>query len=260
MATVYGAGARTYAAVLDPSLRPAHERIVELAGVTPGERVLDLATGTGAIARVAAGAGATVIGVDISPGMIEMAASLSDEGVRFRVADVTALPFGAASFDAITCGFGLSHVSDPAKALAEVRRCLAPGGRFIDASWGAQSSSPAFSAVLSSLKPYARDRLHALSLDEDTWADPGTGSEVLRSAGFDSVVSTSGRLEGQFTSADAAVEWTLAWPDYGETFAALTGHDKERFLEESRTVLAGVDLEWWFEINYYCCSVGADRP
>ena len=135
-ARAYGASADEYARVLDPTLESILRRLVELAQLRPGSRVLDLATGTGAAARIAAEAGATVVGVDISPGMIDAAGRRSTPEVRFEVADVGRLPFESRSFSAVTCGFGLSHFPEVGAALAEVLRVLDVGGLFVACSWG----------------------------------------------------------------------------------------------------------------------------
>ena len=141
-ARAYGASADEYARVLDPTLEPILRRLVELAQLRPGSRVLDLATGTGAAARIAAEAGATVVGVDISPGMIDAAGRRSTPEVRFEVADVGRLPFESRSFSAVTCGFGLSHFPEVGAALAEVLRVLDAGGAFVACSWGEGGVEP----------------------------------------------------------------------------------------------------------------------
>src|SRR5258708_25850604 len=94
----YGGAARAYADVLDPTLDAVAQRIVELAGVTGGERLLDLATGTGAIARKAAQAGARVTGIDIAQPMLEVARERSPAAIDYETADASALPFDDAEF------------------------------------------------------------------------------------------------------------------------------------------------------------------
>jgi SAM-dependent methyltransferase len=253
-ARAYGAGADAYARVLDPTLAPILRRLVELTELRPGCRVLDLATGTGAVARIAAEAGADVVGVDISPGMIDAARSLSPDNVRFEVADVTRLPFGARSFSAVTCGFGLSHFPDAGAALAEALRVLDGGGVFVECSWGSEGSSPAFSAALELLRDASGDELHAFSgiLDEATWADTDRGADALRQAGFGSVAAFSESFAGTYADADDAVAWTLAWPDYGETFAKLDAAVQASFIAEARRAIVEFgDLSWRFAINFY---------
>ena len=99
----------------------------------PGQRILDIAAGTGASSVALARSGAEVVAADFSPGMIA-------EGQRrhggvpnlsFVEADATALPFGDAEFDTVTISFGLRNVNDPRAALAEMRRVAKPGGRLV---------------------------------------------------------------------------------------------------------------------------------
>jgi demethylmenaquinone methyltransferase/2-methoxy-6-polyprenyl-1,4-benzoquinol methylase len=99
----------------------------------PGQRILDLAAGTGASAVSLARSGADVVAADFSPGMIAEGRR-RHSGIRnleFTQADATALPFDDDSFDTVTISFGLRNVNDPKKALAEMRRVTAPGGRLV---------------------------------------------------------------------------------------------------------------------------------
>lgn len=254
-ATGYGGAAETYLRVLDPTLSPVHRRLVELAGAGPGTRVLDLATGTGAVARMAAARGAAVIGVDISPGMVQLAGSVSPATIGFETADAAALPFDSGSFDAVTCGFGLSHMPDVPRVLAEIRRVLARGGRLVESSWGATAESPGFSAVLGVLSRYTDGAVHSFAgiLDEDTWAVAETGRRVLEEARFGPVEVLTERLEGTFAEPAEVVEWCLAWPDYGGTAAAL-GPRFESFREEALETARKAGLAWWFAINYFVAT------
>jgi SAM-dependent methyltransferase len=246
-ASDYGDVARGYAAVLEPTLEPVAARIAELADVGLGVRVLDLATGTGLVARTAAASGAEVVGIDISPGMIDVARTYEVRAIEFLVADAAALPFDDGSFDAVTCAFGLSHMPDVAAVLAEVRRVLAPDGRFVDAATGL--------AVL------ARhvDEIHAFAgiLDESTWADAERARTVVAAAGFSGVAVVTERFAGWFADAQAALARTLTWPDYGQTVAALDLPQRSTFEREALRALANVaELTWEFAVNYLVADRG----
>jgi ubiquinone/menaquinone biosynthesis C-methylase UbiE len=126
-------------------LEPAHDLMLDMVDLQPGEHVLDVACGTGLVSlRMAAtvGASGAVVGTDISGQMVEAARRIAVErhvtNVRFERADAEALPFASAAFDAAVCGLGLMYVPDPVKALAEMRRLLRPGGRAAAAVWGAR--------------------------------------------------------------------------------------------------------------------------
>jgi demethylmenaquinone methyltransferase/2-methoxy-6-polyprenyl-1,4-benzoquinol methylase len=99
----------------------------------PGERILDLATGTGTSAEPLASTGADVTGCDFSLGMLQEGRrrGAGAAGVRLVAGDALALPFRDACFDAVTCSFGLRNVVDPLRALGELRRVTRPGGRLV---------------------------------------------------------------------------------------------------------------------------------
>jgi SAM-dependent methyltransferase len=95
--------------------------------------LLDVATGPGVLAAEANALGIGYTGIDLSPGMIELAKT-SYPGIEFHVADVEHLPFADASFDAVVCNFGLGHFPYPEASVTECVRTLKPGGR-IALSW-----------------------------------------------------------------------------------------------------------------------------
>jgi ubiquinone/menaquinone biosynthesis C-methylase UbiE len=126
-------------------LEPAHSLMLGMAALRPGERVLDVACGTGLVSfRAAATVGhqGAVIGTDISGEMVETArrgaAQRDLANARFERADAEALPMKVASFDVAVCALGLMYVPDPVRALCEMRRLLRPGGRAAAAVWGAR--------------------------------------------------------------------------------------------------------------------------
>lgn len=128
-------------------LEPAHDRMLAMARLRPGEQVLDVACGTGLVTfRAAAmvGPGGTVTGTDLSGEMIaaaiRAAAASGEDRARFERADAEELPFADRSFDVALCGLGLMYVPDPVRALQEMRRVLRPGGRAAVAVWGARQA------------------------------------------------------------------------------------------------------------------------
>jgi ubiquinone/menaquinone biosynthesis C-methylase UbiE len=130
----------------------AHEafrgRILELAALQSGERVLDAGCGTGLTAlRIAARhPGCAVHGIDISPKMIAAARRNSEEkglAADFRVGSITALPYPDASFDAVITNIMFHHLDleEKRKAVSEVARVLVPGGRYISAEFGPRAAN-----------------------------------------------------------------------------------------------------------------------
>jgi SAM-dependent methyltransferase len=115
-------------------LEPAARHVVERAAIAPGERVLDLACGTGNAARLAVAAGARVTGLDSAPRLVEVARDRVPDA-EFVVGDALELPFGDGAFDVVVSVFGVIFVPDPAPAIAEIVRVLAPGGRALLSAW-----------------------------------------------------------------------------------------------------------------------------
>ncbi len=109
-------------------------RLVDLAEIRSGQRVLDLACGTGDLAFGAAGRGGRVVGLDITRRMLEIARLAAGRHAAGPEAawvqgDMMALPVGTGACDRVTTGYGLRNVPDLAAALREIHRVLAPGGR-----------------------------------------------------------------------------------------------------------------------------------
>jgi SAM-dependent methyltransferase len=119
-------------------LEPVARHVVSLAGLQPGEHVLDLATGTGNAAVLAARLGAVVTGLDAAPRLIDVARERAGtEGLQasFVVGNLEALPFGNAAFDVALSVFGLIFTGDPDRAFAEMMRVLRADGRALLSVW-----------------------------------------------------------------------------------------------------------------------------
>lgn len=159
----------------------------------PGQRILDIAAGTGTSSAAIARSGAEVVAVDFSPGMIEVGRKRHPK-VEFLEADAMALPFKANEFDAVTISFGLRNIEDPRKALKEMYRVLKPGGRVVVCEF----SKPPRALLRAGYGFYLRHVMprivgvsssnpEAYSYLADSigdWPDQGTLSQWLRGAGF----------------------------------------------------------------------------
>jgi ubiquinone/menaquinone biosynthesis C-methylase UbiE len=112
------------------------EPLLDAAAVAPASRVLDVASGPGYVASVAAERQASVVGVDVSEGMVERARSLHPQ-LDFRQGNAEALPFEDSAFDAVVANFLMLHLGRPERAAAEFARVLRPGGRVALTVWDA---------------------------------------------------------------------------------------------------------------------------
>ncbi len=117
-----------YAATMAPSLRPIAETVVHKARLQPGERVLDIGTGTGIAAEAARGEGREITGVDAAPGMLAIARR-EVAGAEFAEMDFAALRFADGAFDVVIASHSLLFATDQAAVLGEWLRVTRPGGR-----------------------------------------------------------------------------------------------------------------------------------
>jgi len=154
-------------------------RLVGLADLTSGARVLDLASGTGDIAFECAARGASVTGLDVTQRMIQIAsgkaavptpsASGAAAAPRFVVGDMMALPFASGCFDVVTTGYGLRNVPDLRTAIDEIRRVLKPGGRFLSLDFNRPPNAVVRSVYLSYLELVGGVLGWLLHRDPDTY-------------------------------------------------------------------------------------------
>ena len=192
----------------------------------PGMRILDIASGTGEPALSLAlrvGPNGLVTATDVIPEMVSIAAeNAKQQGItnmRFEQADAGALPFPDASFDRVTCRFGVMYFPDVPGALHEVRRVLRPGGRAVFAVWGPLEQMDYLTSTLSVLLRYhpspppvpAPETPHPLK-----FARTGTLSTALHAAGFVDV-----REETQIVP--------LPWPGTPEEFLGYIRSDMVTF-------------------------------
>ena len=159
----------------------------------PGERILDIAAGTGTSSVALSRSGASVVAVDFSKGMVE-------EGRRrhptldFIEGDAQKLPFVANEFDAVTISFGLRNINDPRAALSEMYRVLKPGGRLVICEF----SKPPQGLIRSGYGAYMKyvmpavvqlassnaDAYTYLNESIQAWPDQAELSRWIRGAGF----------------------------------------------------------------------------
>ncbi len=154
---VAGEAAQVYERELVPALFaewPAHA--LRAADVHAGQRILDVACGTGIVARAALDRGCTVAGVDLNAGMLEVARGLAP-GAEFFEGSASSLPFPDDAFDAAIMQFALMYVPDRPLALAEMRRVVVPGGVVVAVVWAEIESNPGYRALATLFDELAGD-------------------------------------------------------------------------------------------------------
>ncbi len=192
-------------------------RVSHAAGLARGQHVLDVACGTGVLARQAArqvGAEGRVVGLDRNDGMLEVARR-SDSGIEWQFGMAEALPFPDAHFDAVVSQFGLMFFDDRTKALAEMWRVLRPGGCMAVAVWDALDNNPGYAAMTSLLHNlFGEETANALRAPY-CLGDPHLVQSLYESAGIDSAKIATHDGTARFPSIQSWVHtdvkgWTLA--------------------------------------------------
>lgn len=205
--------AESYEASWAAQLKPAQDVLVAMAGLASGERVLDVACGTGLVSVRAAelvGPNGRVVATDISERMI---ARTADTAARRGLHHLEAIRMGAetlecadGSFDVVLCALGLMYVPDVDAALREMRRVLVPGGRAVAAVWGARRR-----CGWAEIFPIVESRVQSDVCP--TFFQLGTGNvmaEALARAGFASVESRRLATTLHYGSSDAAADAAFA--------------------------------------------------
>ena len=191
--TYAGSAPENYERYFVPAIsRPLATDLLATAALRPGERVLDVACGTGVVARLAAervGSDGTVAGLDSNPGMLEVARSVTSPGaaIAWHQGSAESMPFPAAAFDVVLCQLGLQFVPDKAAAVREMQRVLVPGGRLIASVAG--PTPPPFAILDEALCRHISPEAGPFVRMVFSLHDPDELRELLRGAGFRDVAT-----------------------------------------------------------------------
>ena len=236
----YDGVADTYERVHAPRLAEPARDLVELAGVGPGMRVLDVGTGTGVAAEAALLAGGDVVGIDESEGMLR-AGRAARPDVRTIAAEAIDLPFRDGAFDAVIGSFVIAHFTRYQTALYDMLRVLRPGGRMALSSWadGEDELTRTWRELVESVVP--RTILQPAVAEGLPWRERFRRREALQEtmmdAGLRSVRTEVRRYRFVF-GLEEYVEGLTAWAT-GRFVRSMIGDVAfDAFLERARAVFA----------------------
>jgi ubiquinone/menaquinone biosynthesis C-methylase UbiE len=203
-------------------------RVTEAIAPERGQKILDIACGTGVLAReLARRVGtANVVGLDCNEEMLAVAQERRPE-IRWRAGTAEDLPFESGAFDAVVCQFGLMFFSDKVKALRQMWRVLKPGGSLAVVVWGPLSESPGYSAMVALLtKLFGEDVANELRAPFNL-GDKETLSTLIEDSGIHTASISTTIGEARFPSIAEWVRtdvrgWTLADKLDDQQFALLS--------------------------------------
>eukprot|EP00906_Rhabdomonas_costata_P025584 RCo036565 len=185
--------AEIYEAYFVPAMfQPWATILLRHANLHAGQKVLDVACGTGIVARQAAplvGESGQIIALDINPAMLAVARELaSPEGaaIQWQEGNILALPFQAHSFDAVLCQHGLQFIPDREGALREMRRVLTPEGQLVVVVLQSLSRHPVFEALMNSVARHLSLPLASVKIPF-ALDDPQALKSLINAAGFTQV-------------------------------------------------------------------------
>jgi SAM-dependent methyltransferase len=242
------AAAREYAAWMVPAMfEPFEDLMVQLAGVTEGAAVLDVACGTGAIARAAAraaGPGGRVTGVDLADHMLAAARATPAEAgaaqITYLQGSAEALPVDSGAFDAATCHHGLMFFGDRPGAVRDMRRALRPGGRVAVAVWGAVDLQPHFAALADALERHIGDEAATLLRSPYALDDHDLLAGLLADAGFHDVAVIRETRPTVYASHEDFARRTIAAGPVAGRFADAPADQQQAVADDVTEALRGL--------------------
>lgn len=270
----YSRMAEVYDKNVVPRFTPMAKRVLDMADIEPGERVIDIGCGTGNLAlqaarRVSADNG-EVVAVDLSSGAIELAIRKAEEtgtrNVRFEMMDAQNIEYRSKSFDVALSSFGMP-VFGHGQVFAEARRLLRNGGRLVFCEWSEKQDSVS-KAFLELLKKYAvkdppeelrrlREAIRFIrkSKEREDLVSSETMMRKLKDVPFQDVAVTTKIHKAIFPTVDDYVSFSTSWGHTERELRAMDDPTRDAFREELERRVAshmtsdGLTVPW--EIHYY---------
>ena len=224
--------------LVPPMFAPWADRMLETSGVNEGDRVLDVACGTGIVARRVASRvseSGSVVGLDINEGMLAVAAETAADAhqpIEWRQGDATELPFSDERFDVVYCQQALQFVDDPGASVREMRRVLEPGGRAVLSVWRPLDYQPAYMVLADALAEYISDEAGAVMRSPFPAWDGKKLRTLAQDAGFDDVTVTIEIGSVRYPSVEEFVRREVASSPVAESIAAVKRAVRDELVRE----------------------------
>jgi ubiquinone/menaquinone biosynthesis C-methylase UbiE len=235
--------AEFYDTAMVPGLfTPWAEDLVGRVPLGAGQRVLDVACGTGVLAAALASrlvdGGGGVLGTDFAPAMVARAEAKRIAGATFRVGDAVAQPVSDAEFDGVTCQQGLQFIPDRLGAMREMRRALRDGGWLAVSCWSQIGEQPPFAAFATALAGRGWTVEAAAIGVPFSLFDPGDLVALAEQAGFGEIRIQTVTLQVVLPPARVWADGYAHVPPFAGAYQAATPEDREAFLSHVENQLS----------------------
>src|SRR5262249_51670077 len=229
--------------IVDVFLQDYSRRLVDVAAIKPGDRVLDVACGTGVVTRLVAnkvGSAVQVVGLDLNPGMLARARASPTTGaaIEWRAGSATNMPFADATFDCVICQHGLQFIADKAAAVSEIHRVLSDRGRTVVSVWRSIEHCPWQAAIADAVERNVGSEQAAKIRSAFSFGDAGQLQQVIVAAGFRGVEI---RVDRETIRHESIAEYVSGYISATPVAAAVAGLDMEaqtKIVTDVRAALA----------------------
>jgi len=215
--------------IVDVFLRAYSRRLVEVAAIKPGDRVLDVACGTGVVTRLVAnkiGSGGQVVGFDLNADMLARARASRETAaaIEWRLGNATDMPFADATFDCVICQHGLQFIPNKAAAVSEMHRVLADRGRIVVSVWRSIEHCPWQAAIADAVERNMGSEHAAQIRSAFSFGDADQLQQVFVAVGFRGVEI---RMERETIRHASMAKYVPGYISATPVAAAVAGLDKE---------------------------------
>jgi ubiquinone/menaquinone biosynthesis C-methylase UbiE len=221
--------------------RALAEQLVALAALQPGERVLDVACGTGIVARLAAervGVSGSVVGLDLNEDMLAVAAAADGNApIAWRRGDAAAMPLDDGAFDVVFCQQALQFFPDRSAALREMHRVLVPGGRLALSVMRSIEHNPGWGALADALERHAGAEAGAMMRSPFPDWESTVLHELASGAGFEDVRVSTVVASARYPSPAELVRWEAASSPLAGPLGALEPERREALIADVAAAL-----------------------